>query len=79
MGFQVGGIPEQVPEDCGILAPPRDAEALGMAITKLLQDDALREKMARNCRARAVAYYSIERFRDRYVEVYHELVQGGAQ
>jgi len=74
VGFQVGGIPEQVTEDCGILVEPRDAQGLGKAITQLLQDDVLREKMSKNCRARAVAEYSNSKFRDRYVSLYHEIV-----
>jgi len=77
VGFQVGGIPEQVTEDCGILVPPRDSKALGMAITRLLRDDKLREDMSRNCRARAVAEYSVEKFRDRYVELYNKVVEEG--
>lgn len=77
VGFEVGGIPEQVTEDCGILVPPGDAQGLGEAITKLLQDDDLREKMSTNCRARAVTHYTLEKFRDRYIELYHEIAQGG--
>jgi len=77
VGFRVGGIPEQVTDDCGILVEPRDAQGLGRAITRLLQDDVLREKMGENCRARAVAEYSISKFRDRYVSLYHEIAEGG--
>ena len=76
MEFEVGGIPEQVNEDCGILVEPRDAKALGMAITRLLQDDVLREKMSENSRARAVAEYSISKFRDRYINVYNRAIEG---
>jgi len=77
VGFEVGGIPEQVTEDCGILVPSGDAQGLGEAITKLLRDDKLREDMSRNCRARAVAEYSVEKFRDRYVELYNKVVEEG--
>jgi len=73
VGFRVGGIPEQVTKNCGILVSPKNAKALGMAITHLLQNNELREKMGRDCRARAVAYYSIETFRDRYMKLYQEL------
>jgi len=76
VGFRVGGIPEQVTDDCGILVEPRDAKALGMAITRLLQDDVLREKMSENSRARAVAEYSISKFRDRYINVYNRAIEG---
>ena len=75
VGFRVGGIPEQVIDDCGILVEPRDAQGLGKAITELLQDDVLREKMSKNCRGRAVAEYSISKFRDRYVKVYNRAIE----
>ena len=76
VGFRVGGIPEQVTDDCGILVEPRDAQGLGRAITQLLQDDSLRESMSGNCRDRAVAEYSISKFRDRYVKVYNRAIEG---
>ena len=75
VGFRVGGIPEQVTDDCGILVEPRDTQGLGKAITQLLQDDVLREKMSENCRGLAVAEYSISKFRDRYVKVYNRAVE----
>lgn len=75
VGFRVGGIPEQATDGCGILVPPRDTRALGLAITRLLQDDALREKMSDNCRARAVVEYSVSKFRDRYVKVYNRAIE----
>ena len=77
VGFKVGGIPEQVVEDCGTLVSPRDAKALGKAITELLQDSGLREKMSKNCRVRAVAHYSVEEFQDRYVRLYNKIIEGG--
>ena len=75
VGFRVGGIPEQVTNDVGILIPPRDAKALGMAITRLLQNDELREKMSINSRTRAVDEYSVAKFRDRYVKVYNKAIK----
>jgi glycosyltransferase involved in cell wall biosynthesis len=76
VGFRVGGIPEQVTDDCGILVEPRDAQGLGKAITQLLQDDVLREKMSENCRDRAVAEYSVSKFSDRYLKEYDKAIEG---
>lgn len=73
VGFAVGGIPEQVTEDCGRLVPPGDARALGMAITALLNDDQLRRTMGTRCRERAMREYSLERFLERYLQLYQEL------
>lgn len=78
-GFRVGGIPEQVTEDCGQLVPPRDTKALGQAITALLGDDELRRTMGARCRERAVREYNLERFVGRYLSLYHELTGGGRQ
>jgi len=77
VGFRVGGIPEQVTEDCGILVEPGDVEALAAATTRLLEDSALTEKMGYRCREKALAEYSVDKLRDRYVSLYHEIAAGG--
>ena len=74
VGFKVGGIPEQIPEECGILVPPRNAKALGKALMNLLQDDGLRENMSNNCRARCVAHYTINKLREGYIKLYSEIL-----
>jgi putative colanic acid biosynthesis glycosyltransferase len=75
VGFKVGGIAEQVTEDCGILVAPRDVKALKQAIESLLQNNELREEMGRNCRVRAETYYSVKRFVDRHLKLYCELFE----
>lgn len=77
VGFRVGGIPEQVPDDCGILVEPKDAEALAGGIERLLGDDTLREKMGHRCREKALMEYSIETFTNRHINLYNEIVGGG--
>lgn len=72
VGFKVGGIPEQVTEDCGILVDPREAKALGRAMEQLLRDDKMRQEMSLNCRKRAEQEYNVQRFTDRYIQVYRE-------
>lgn len=74
VGFAVGGIPEQVTEDCGNLVPLADTSALGKAITELLNDDDTREKMGIRCRQRAEQEYNMQRFIDRHIKLYRELV-----
>ncbi len=41
----VGGLPDFVTEDCGILVPAGDAEALGEALKRVAGDAALRRSM----------------------------------
>ncbi|MBA7518374.1 N-acetyl-alpha-D-glucosaminyl L-malate synthase [subsurface metagenome] len=74
-GFRVGGIPEQVTEDCGILVNPKDTEALGRALEKLLNDEELRRKFSENCRKRVLKNYTIEKFTDNYVKVYNKALR----
>lgn len=48
----VGGIPDLVTPDVGILVPPGDTEALGAAMAKLATDPELRAKMGQAARRR---------------------------
>ncbi len=75
IGFRVGGIPEQVTEDCGILVNPKDTEALGRALEKLLNDDELRKKFSENCRKRVPKNYTIKKFTDNYIKVYNKALR----
>jgi glycosyltransferase involved in cell wall biosynthesis len=76
VGFRVGGIAEQVTEDCGVLVEPKDTESLAIAITQMLVADALRKEMGKQCRARAATEYSLETSRDRYIGLYCEARKG---
>lgn len=77
VGFAVGGISEQVAEDCGKLVPLGDTRALGEAITNMLKDDKAREAMRICCRKRVEQEYNLRRFVERHIELYRELVSKG--
>ncbi len=49
-------IHEVLDEQCAIFCPPDDANAWHAALTHLLEDNGLREKLAKNARLRAEAY-----------------------
>jgi len=75
IGFKVGGIPEQVTEDCGIMVKPKDIEALGRALEKLLNDDELRRKFGVNCRKRVLQNYAIEKFTKKKKKIYNNTLR----
>jgi glycosyltransferase involved in cell wall biosynthesis len=79
VGFDVGGIPGQVTEDCGILVSPKDSEALGKALEKLLNNDELRRKFSENCRKRVLQNYTIDKFTDKYIKIYNNALRGKNQ
>ncbi len=71
----VGGLPEIVDDQVGMLVPPRDASALARAVLGLLRDERRREK-GRRGRERVVARWSNERLVERHVEIYKDLLEG---
>jgi len=76
VGFNVGGISEQLKSDCGLLANPFDVKTLAGMIDNLLEDDKKREFMSRRCRERVIAEYGNELFVKRYINLYEELIGG---
>jgi glycosyltransferase involved in cell wall biosynthesis len=72
----VGGLSEQVTEDCRILVNPKDVKALTTAMEGLLNDDELRRKFSENCRKRVLPNYTIEKFTDNYIKVYNNVLSG---
>jgi len=77
VGFAVGGIPEQVTEECGQLVALGDAKALGQAITNLLNDNTKRKRMGELCRKRVEQEYNLQLFIERHLALYRELVGKG--
>jgi glycosyltransferase involved in cell wall biosynthesis len=74
VSFDVGGTTETVrPGITGYLAQREDAADLGRGIAGLLEDRALRERMRGQCRAIALAEYSLEVFVERHLDLYRQL------
>ncbi len=74
VGFNSGAISEQVSADCGILVEPKNIKDLAMAIDELLNNDEKRKVFGSNCRKRALKNYSVEKFTDRYIALYREIL-----
>jgi glycosyltransferase involved in cell wall biosynthesis len=74
----VGGVPEVVGEDVGVVVPPRDPQAFGMAVATLAGDRELRRKMGTRAREAALQRYSHERLLNDVRDLYEELLAGAA-
>ena len=75
VGFAVGGIPEQVTEECGRLVEPGNAKALGKIITDLLNEDTKRKKIGELCRKRVEQEYNLQLFIKRHLTLYRRLAE----
>ena len=76
VSFRVGGVPDMVrPGITGLLAEPASAQDLTLKIVEMLEADEQRENMRKNCRAIALKEYPLALQRDRYVELYQQLLK----
>ncbi len=71
----IGGIPEVITPDCGILVPAQSPETLAEKVEGLLTDTARREEMGRNARLRAQNVFSVEAMEQATDKVYRTLLQ----
>lgn len=60
--------------ETGLVVPPKDPAALVDACNRLLADEALRQKMGENARARVLAKFSASQMVDRVVSLYERLL-----
>lgn len=70
---QIGGIPEQLSEETGVLVEPESPEALAEAIARLLADEELLQAMGPAAAEDARARFSLHRQIDGYIELYGEV------
>jgi glycosyltransferase involved in cell wall biosynthesis len=74
-----GGIPEVVvPEETGLLAPPRDALSLARAMSRLMQDESLREKFSRRGPQVAASRHSLAHMADALEGLYAGIIGGSS-
>ena len=71
VGYAAGALREVV-GDCGLLVTAGDRRALAEAISRVLGDARLRERMSTCGRERAQECFGLERWRDAMVEAYRE-------
>lgn len=68
----VDGIPEVVTNECGILVPPEQPDALKAALVHLSEAPEERQRMARNAREKA-AQFSPDAMAEKYLALYRSL------
>jgi len=75
VAYAVGGAPEIVEDGVnGLLAADGDVDQLAAAITRLVEDAELRERLGRNARAAYEASFTAERMLDRLEAYYRGVV-----
>ena len=67
----VGGVREAL-DGCGIVVRPRDVETFATEVRRLLDDPALREKLATRARAKVIDQFRIDESVAAYRELYQE-------
>jgi glycosyltransferase involved in cell wall biosynthesis len=72
---RVGGNPELITDERGLLVPADDDSALAAALERLLRDSALRARCGANSRAFAIQNFTLDHMRRRHEELYLELLE----
>lgn len=68
-----GGTPEIINKDTGILVRPKNTDDIEKALTKLLENPKLREKLGKNAQARAEKDFDFQTIvEDRLIPIYEE-------
>jgi glycosyltransferase involved in cell wall biosynthesis len=75
VAYDVGGNRELLNQQRGALIPAAKETAFADALQNLLTDLALRQRLGRNAQQFAKENFSLDRVRQRYVELYVTLLQ----
>ena len=71
---EVGGIPDVITPDVGVLVPPADAPALAAGIHKILETPGKWAEMSSAARVRAVTYYDWDGIARQYTALYQSML-----
>jgi glycosyltransferase involved in cell wall biosynthesis len=69
---QVGAIPEMLSDNCGVLIPPRDTDALQTALHCVLADAQLRSELGACANQKAKALYSMDTVFEQCVSIWRK-------
>ena len=75
MATRVGGNPELIAEDRGIIVTAGDEQALAAEIERLLHDSSMRTALSSNAKKFAEEHFTIAKMRQRYEDLYTDLLE----
>ncbi len=75
VGSNIGGIPEQIADGCGLLFEPDDPQHLAKQMQLLLSSAELRRQMGRAAGDRAAKHYAPKVHCDRLLNLFRELIE----
>jgi glycosyltransferase involved in cell wall biosynthesis len=73
----VGGIPEAVTKESGVIVPPGNPDSLAEALKRLVEDNQRRKALGKAASERARTEFSVKRLIDRTVNLYERLLEEG--
>lgn len=73
----VGGIPEVLTADCGLVVAPGDAGSLSAAMTRVIDEPGLAAALGSAARRRVAERFSLSRCADGYLALWTGIVDGG--
>jgi glycosyltransferase involved in cell wall biosynthesis len=73
----VGGIPEQVMAETGVLVPPGDAEAMAAAAAKILANEDEARRLGQGAHRTALDKFDLETQAEAYLSWFREIVDRG--
>ncbi len=76
LATDVGGVPDIVTPDVGVLVPPREPEQLAEALERLARDPLMRARMGRAGRRRFESQFSAQVWADRLLALYVKVLSG---
>ncbi len=71
----VGAIPDMLTDGCGIVVPPRDADALRTALETVMGNPVRRRTMGERGRSKAISEYSVEAVFNRLLCIWRDSVR----
>ncbi len=74
---QVGGVPDMIGDDAGVLVPPGDVSALAQAMLRLARDQDLRQSMGRAAYERYQRFFSPHAVLPLMLETYQRVSRNG--